>query len=70
VSASKGPPPAKVIEDVPGLPAGVTADEANPGLGRRDSYIEISRQASGGLSDDPTESGSPVIDKNPFRGRK
>ncbi len=41
-------------------------NEATPGLGRKDRYPQDERASSGGLSDDPTESGEPVRNKVPF----
>ena len=40
--------------------------EASPGLGRADRYLREERIASGGLSDDPTESGEPVKNRKSF----
>ena len=44
----------------------VTESEAAPGLGRADRYLKEERIASGGLSDDPTESGEPVRNRKSF----
>lgn len=36
-------------------------------MGDNDQYLKQDRVSSGGLSDDPTESGAPVIDPTPFK---
>jgi hypothetical protein len=40
--------------------------EQREGVGSYPSVFE--REASGGLSDDPTESGDPVRNRNPIKG--
>lgn len=42
-------------------------NENDPGLGCRGKHLQQERASSGNLSDDPTESGAPVINSNPFR---
>lgn len=43
-------------------------NENEPGLDRKSRLLEQQRASSGGLSDDPTESGNPVRDgAEPFR---
>ena len=64
--------PADDIASVPRVdsvadPADPIVSESMPGFGRRDRYIDHARAASGGLSDDPTESGAPVRNKMPFK---
>ena len=44
----------------------VIESEASPGLGRADRYLKEERIASGGLSDDPTDSGEPVRNRKSF----
>lgn len=44
----------------------VLDDENDPGLGRGDRLLAQNRAASGGLSDDPTESGEPVKNRRSF----
>lgn len=51
----------------PAVPADVS--EADPGLGCRGKHAQQERQSSGNLSDDPTESGAPVVNSQPFRPR-
>ena len=48
----------------------VLESEASPGLGRADRYLKEERIASGGLSDDPTESGAPVMARKSFSALK
>lgn len=52
------------------VPAIAHEDEADPGLGRRARYLQEERQANGGLSDDPTESGAPVVNRRSFTNLK
>lgn len=66
-----------MIEPVPSVPqpridpvddpADPIVRDDYPALGRRDRYQDHERAASGGLSDDPTESGNPVRNKQPFK---
>ena len=43
-------------------------DENEPGLDRKSRLLEQQRASSGGLSDDPSDSGNPVRDgATPFR---
>ena len=49
------------------IPAVSYESEASPGLGRSNRYLEQERQASGGLDDDPTESGEPVRNRRSFK---
>jgi hypothetical protein len=48
-------------------PADPIVSESSPGLGRNDRYLDHARAASGGLSDDPTDSDAPVRNKTPFK---
>ena len=52
------------------VPAIGHEDEADPGLGRKARYLQDNRQANGGLADDPTESGAPVVNRKPFANLK
>jgi len=65
MSANKGEPgrlhPASNAE----IPAELES-ENDPALGRRARYLGEERVASGGLDDDPTDSGDPVRNKKPF----
>ncbi len=44
----------------------VGENEADPGLGRKARYLQEERAASGGLDDDPTDSGAPVKNRKSF----
>jgi hypothetical protein len=52
------------------VPAIGHEDEADPGLGRKARYLQDERAANGGLSDDPTESGAPVVNRKSFTNLK
>lgn len=41
-------------------------DENKPALGRSERYLEQARLGSGGLDDDPTDSGAPVKNRRSF----
>lgn len=51
-------------------PANSFENEAVPGLGRSDRYAREERLASGGLDDDPTDSGAPVRNRKSFTNLK
>lgn len=55
-------PPAENAE----YPAGPES-EAVPGIGRQADYLKQNRAASGGLDDDPTDSGAPVKNRRSFQ---
>lgn len=42
---------------------GPAVSESYPGLGRRSNYLDLERQQSGGLSDEP----GPLAEESPFR---
>lgn len=52
----------KDVPTGPNTPAGVQ----NPAL-NDDVVLRQQREQSGGLSDDPTDSGAPVRNKDPFK---
>jgi hypothetical protein len=45
-------------------------DDDRTGLGHDDASLAQQRAASGGLSDDPGESGAPVVNPVPFKNLK
>lgn len=57
--------PAKIdLEEEPaGAGSSPIASEADPGLGRRASYMEDARRQSGGLPDSPGD----LVERAPFR---
>lgn len=61
MAASKGPPASTTLDGIP-------ADPSSPYNPKRSTFtIDMDRIQSGGLSDDPTESGAPVINSTPFK---
>jgi len=59
--AVKSQPPAETLD--PQVP-----EPTNPFKMTRDTFpLEMERVQSGGLSDDPTESGAPVENTKPFK---
>ena len=56
----------RVRSPLTGLP--IDSDSV-PGLGRQASYLKEEHASNGDLPDDPTTSGMPVRNKQPFRGR-
>lgn len=62
MSASKGPALSTTLD---GVPATATSPYAPQRLNT--GIAEMERAQSGGLSDDPTESGAPVVDPKPYK---
>lgn len=46
-------------------PSGID-NELSPSLGRGERYLQHERLSSGGLDDDPTDSGAPVKNRHSF----
>ena len=71
MAANKAVPKGSVLHPLVNAPVpDVLESEASPGLGRADRYLKEERIASGGLSDDPTESGEPVKNRKSFSNLK
>ena len=71
MAANKAVPKGSVLHPLVNAPVpDVLESEASPGLGRADRYLREERIASGGLSDDPTESGEPVKNRKSFANLK
>lgn len=47
-------------------PASGVENENEPALGRSERYLQQARLSSGGLDDDPTDSGAPVKNRRSF----
>jgi hypothetical protein len=62
-----GPEPKWVNHPAVNAPHPNVIDDDRTGLGADDASLAQQRAASGGLSDDPTESGSPVKNRKSFR---
>jgi hypothetical protein len=62
MAASKGPPQSQTLDGHP-------SDPTSPYVPMRQNTFasDMERIQSGGLSDDPTESGAPVVDSTPFK---
>lgn len=61
--------PKEVAKTLDGKPAG-SEDPYNPLEGVVRGYLAQARQQSGGLEDDPTDSGAPVKNRESFTGLK
>ena len=71
MAANKAVPKGSVLHPLVNAPVpDVLESEPSPGLGRADRYLKEERIASGGLSDDPTESGEPVKNRKSFSNLK
>ena len=71
MAANKAVPKGSVLHPLVNAPVpDVLESEASPGLGRADRYLKEERIASGGLDDDPTASGSPVMVRKSYRNLK